>query len=107
MLTVARFEGPAGEGDEFVRSQPHWSLPSLWKELYAKMGSQIRRQRKEGVTVQFGPNEFEPFLSVFARHMRDLETPTQPLHRRGVRRGGVVRLRVSQRHADRGGYGSR
>ncbi|HET7621125.1 MAG TPA: hypothetical protein VFK39_04390, partial [Gemmatimonadaceae bacterium] len=57
-------------------------LPSdpelLWKALDAKVRSQVRRPRKEGVTVRFGPDQVAPFFEVFARHMRDLGTPTQP-----------------------------
>ena len=44
----------------------------------AKLRSQVRRPAKEGVTVRFGPGELGPFFAVFARHMRDLGTPTQP-----------------------------
>lgn len=51
----------------------------LWKQLDAKVRSQVRRPRKEGVTVRFGASEVEPFFQVFSRHMRDLGTPTQPL----------------------------
>lgn len=50
----------------------------LWKRLDAKVRSQVRRPRKEGVTVRFGPDQVAPFFTVFARHMRDLGTPTQP-----------------------------
>lgn len=50
----------------------------LWKLLDAKVRSQVRRPRKEGVTVRFGPDQVAPFFEVFARHMRDLGTPTQP-----------------------------
>jgi len=50
----------------------------LWKALKAKVRSQVRRPRKEGVTIRFGPDQVEPFHQVFARHMRDLGTPTQP-----------------------------
>lgn len=45
----------------------------------AKLRSQIRRPQKEGITVVFGPTQVEPFFSIFARHMRDLGTPTQSL----------------------------
>ena len=62
-----------------VRDLPSGGAPVLWKELDAKLRSQIRRPQKEGVTVRFGPDEVEPFFTVFARHMRDLGTPTQPL----------------------------
>jgi lipid II:glycine glycyltransferase (peptidoglycan interpeptide bridge formation enzyme) len=39
--------------------------------------SQIRRPRKEGVEVRFGPDQVGAFHRVFAQHMRDLGTPTQ------------------------------
>jgi FemAB-related protein (PEP-CTERM system-associated) len=51
---------------------------TLWKSLDAKVRSQVRRPRKEGVTVRFGADQVAPFFEVFARHMRDLGTPTQP-----------------------------
>jgi len=58
------------------------TLPStaeqLWKRLDAKVRSQVRRPQKEGVELRFGPQEAEPFFRVFARHMRDLGTPTLP-----------------------------
>lgn len=58
-------------------------LPStpeaLFERFAAKLRSQIRRPRKEGVTVSFGPEQVEPFYAVFSRHMRDLGTPTQSL----------------------------
>ena len=44
----------------------------------AKLRSQVRRPAKEGVAVRFGREEVAPFFAVFARHMRDLGTPTQP-----------------------------
>jgi FemAB-related protein (PEP-CTERM system-associated) len=50
----------------------------LWKALDAKVRSQVRRPQKEGVTVRFGHDQVAPFFEVFARHMRDLGTPTQP-----------------------------
>lgn len=56
-------------------------LPSdpdvLWKQLDAKVRSQVRRPQKDGVTTQFGADQVAPFFDVFARHMRDLGTPTQ------------------------------
>jgi FemAB-related protein (PEP-CTERM system-associated) len=45
----------------------------------SKLRSQIRRPQKEGVTIKFGPDQVTPFFGVFARHMRDLGTPTQSL----------------------------
>ena len=50
-----------------------------FKRFDPKLRSQIRRPQKEGVTVRFGPDQVSPFFSVFARHMRDLGTPTQSL----------------------------
>jgi len=50
----------------------------LWNHLTAKVRSQVRRPRKEGVEVRFGPDQLEPFYRVFARHMRDLGTPVLP-----------------------------
>jgi serine/alanine adding enzyme len=51
----------------------------LFKRFSGKLRSQIRRPQKEGVTVAFGHDQLEPFFAVFARHMRDLGTPTQSL----------------------------
>jgi FemAB-related protein (PEP-CTERM system-associated) len=62
-----------------VLDLPSGGAPALWKELDAKLRSQVRRPQKEGVTVCFGSDQIEPFFAVFARHMRDLGTPTQPL----------------------------
>jgi len=50
----------------------------LFRQFDAKLRAQIRRPQKEGVTVEFGPEQIAPFFKVFARHMRDLGTPTQP-----------------------------
>jgi serine/alanine adding enzyme len=51
----------------------------LFQRFDSKLRAQIRRPQKEGVTVEFGTQQVAPFFSVFARHMRDLGTPTQPL----------------------------
>ncbi len=51
---------------------------TLFKSFAAKLRSQLRRPQKEGVTVQFGADQVEPFFHVFSRHMRDLGTPTLP-----------------------------
>lgn len=53
-------------------------VDALRKSLGAKLRSQIKRPEKEGVTVRFGADQVDPFFEVFARHMRDLGTPTQP-----------------------------
>ena len=50
---------------------------ALMKAFPAKLRSQVRRPEKEGVTYAFGPDQVTPFFEVFARHMRDLGTPTQ------------------------------
>jgi serine/alanine adding enzyme len=50
---------------------------ATFKKFDSKLRSQIRRPQKEGVTVQFGRDQVDPFFDVFARHMRDLGTPTQ------------------------------
>lgn len=55
------------------------SADVLFSRLTAKLRSQIRRPQKEGVRVAFGADQVQPFFDVFARHMRDLGTPTQPL----------------------------
>jgi FemAB-related protein (PEP-CTERM system-associated) len=47
-----------------------------WKKLPSALRSQVRRPQKEGVTVRFGRDQVGPFFAVFARHMRDLGTPT-------------------------------
>lgn len=57
---------------------PRGSTEVLWKSLDPKVRSQVRRPQKEGVAVQFGLDQVGPFFEVFARHMRDLGTPTQP-----------------------------
>ena len=62
-----------------VLDLPAGGSATLWKQLDAKLRSQIRRPQKEGVTVRFGRDQVQPFFAVFARHMRDLGTPTQPL----------------------------
>lgn len=54
-------------------------VAGLWKIFPSKLRSQVRRPKKEGVTVRFGADQIAPFFAVFSRHMRDLGTPTQPL----------------------------
>jgi FemAB-related protein (PEP-CTERM system-associated) len=61
-----------------VRDIPPGDPAALWKALDAKVRSQVRRPQKEGVTVRFGREQVGAFFSVFAHHMRDLGTPTQP-----------------------------
>jgi FemAB-related protein (PEP-CTERM system-associated) len=51
---------------------------SLWSTLPAKLRSQIKRPRKEGIEVQVGAEHLDAFYGVFAHHMRDLGTPVLP-----------------------------
>ena len=57
---------------------PEGDPDRLWRALDAKVLSQVRRPQKEGVTVTFGSEQADAFFDVFARHMRDLGTPTLP-----------------------------
>lgn len=50
----------------------------LWSAFGSKLRSQVKRPQKEGVEIRFGVEQVEPFFAVFAHHMRDLGTPTQP-----------------------------
>jgi FemAB-related protein (PEP-CTERM system-associated) len=52
---------------------------ALWASLSTKMRNKVRRPQKAGVEVRFGAKEITPFFKVFAQHMRDLGTPTQPV----------------------------
>ncbi len=61
-----------------VRDLPPGEPEALWEDLPSKVRSQVRRPRKEGVEIRFGPEELDPFFEVFATHMRNLGTPTQP-----------------------------
>jgi serine/alanine adding enzyme len=61
-----------------LRDLPH-NADDLFKQFDSKLRSQIRRPQKEGVTVEFGPDQVIPFFKVFSQHMRDLGTPAQPL----------------------------
>ncbi len=58
-----------------VLDLPGGDCEVLWKTLPAKVRSQVRRPRKEGMECRFGPDQVKPFHEVFARHMRDLGTP--------------------------------
>ncbi|WP_116348508.1 GNAT family N-acetyltransferase [Alkalilimnicola ehrlichii] len=51
----------------------------LWSDIGSKLRAQIKRPRREGVTVDAGgANLLAAFYSVFARNMRDLGTPVYP-----------------------------
>lgn len=51
----------------------------LWADLRSKTRTRVRRPRKKGLEVRFGPEEAAVFHRIFSRHMRDLGTPTLPL----------------------------
>lgn len=51
---------------------------TLWSQLPAKLRSQVKRPKKDGVEVRFGTDQLGAFYHVFAHHMRDLGTPAQP-----------------------------
>ena len=61
-----------------VLDLPSGDADPLWQALGSKVRSQVKRPRKEGVKVRFGPDEVGSFYEVFARHMRDLGTPVLP-----------------------------
>lgn len=56
---------------------PEEGSAALWKAIGTKLRAQVKRPQKEGITVRFGSDQLEPFYRIFARHMRDLGTPTQ------------------------------
>lgn len=51
---------------------------TLMKSFPAKVRSQVKRPKKDGVVVRIGRDQVSAFYSVFARHMRDLGTPVMP-----------------------------
>jgi FemAB-related protein (PEP-CTERM system-associated) len=57
---------------------PGGDVEAAWKALGTKLRAQVKRPQKEGVVVRFGREQVDPFFEVFARHMRDLGTPTLP-----------------------------
>lgn len=61
-----------------VLDLPPGDPQATFKKFEAKLRSQVRKPGKEGVTIRFGHDQVRPFFQVFARHMRDLGTPTQP-----------------------------
>ena len=52
---------------------------AVFGRFKAKLRSQVRRPAKEGVEIRMGADQVDAFHEVFARHMRDLGTPAQPL----------------------------
>ena len=61
-----------------VLDVPSRDPDDLFKTFKAKLRSQVRRPEKAGVVVRWGREQVGPFYQVFAHHMRDLGTPTQP-----------------------------
>jgi FemAB-related protein (PEP-CTERM system-associated) len=51
---------------------------ATWRRVSSRMRTYVRRTREAGVTVRFGPDQVSAFYAVFARHMRELGTPTHP-----------------------------
>jgi FemAB-related protein (PEP-CTERM system-associated) len=49
-----------------------------WQRLTSNVRRKVRRAQKEGISVSFGLDQVSAFYQVFARHMRDLGTPTLP-----------------------------
>jgi FemAB-related protein (PEP-CTERM system-associated) len=49
---------------------------ALWKQIDSKARNQVKKARKNGLTVTWGSHELLPeFYAVFSRNMRDLGTP--------------------------------
>lgn len=51
---------------------------TLWEALDAKVRSQVRRPRKAGAEVRFGPGWLDAFYRLYAARMHGLGTPAQP-----------------------------
>jgi len=51
----------------------------LWSRFSSKFRNKLKRARREGVDIRFGPDQIPGFYRVFRHHMRDLGTPTPPL----------------------------
>lgn len=60
-----------------VLDVPEGGADALWKQIPAKVRSQVRRPQKEGMESRFGHDQLDGFYDVFTRNMRDLGTPTQ------------------------------
>lgn len=61
-----------------LKDLPMEKPETLWDDLDSKVRSQVRKPRKEGVEVRFGPDQLGGFWDVYALHMRNLGTPVQP-----------------------------
>lgn len=78
-------EHPALVGRETGKVLMRLVLPStdaaLWEQLPSKVRNQVRKGRKNGLTVAWGGVDLLPeFYSVFCRNMRDLGTPVYGRH---------------------------
>lgn len=51
---------------------------AVWQALSSNVRRKVRHAQKEGFSVRFGGEHMGAFYQVFARHMRDLGTPTLP-----------------------------
>ena len=51
---------------------------TLWKALDSKVRSQVRRPRKAGAEVRFGPEWLDDFYRLYTDRMHGLGTPAQP-----------------------------
>lgn len=61
-----------------LKDLPQGDPEVLWKDLDGKVRSQVRKPRKEGIEVRFGPDQIDGFWEVYSLHMRNLGTPVQP-----------------------------
>lgn len=61
-----------------LKDLPDGDPEILWDDLDGKIRNQVRKPRKEGVEVQFGPDQLDGFWEVYSLHMRNLGTPVQP-----------------------------
>jgi FemAB-related protein (PEP-CTERM system-associated) len=96
--------------NHLTSSRVHMRLPlpdtadKLWKQLSDKVRNQVRKGRKNGLTVAWGGRELLPdFYAVFSQNMRDLGTPVygQGLFQRVLQqfpgRAEVCLVRAGQR----------
>jgi FemAB-related protein (PEP-CTERM system-associated) len=49
---------------------------ATWRRISSRLRTYVRRTEEAGVTVRFGSDQLAAFYPVFARHMRELGTPT-------------------------------
>ena len=61
-----------------LKDLPPGDPETVWNDFDSKMRNKIRKPGKEGVEVEFGPDQLDGFWDVFSVHMRNLGTPVQP-----------------------------